>query len=157
MALTKPSENMAAHPTAVSEVIVYTGNGHGSTNNKIRRFSSTLRNTGTAITYADSATLGATFTINELGFYAISFTDGASGGSQQMGISLNSSQLTTSIGVLTATDVLAFTNNPAANLYGTTSILLKLVPGDVVRAHTDGSMNLSSFAPRFSIVKVADL
>jgi hypothetical protein len=44
-------------------VTVHTGNGHGSTNNKIRRFTTTMTNTGSAITYADSALACMTFII----------------------------------------------------------------------------------------------
>ena len=41
-----------------NEVRLEVGNGSGSTNTKIRRFTTAVTNTGTAMTYADSATLG---------------------------------------------------------------------------------------------------
>ena len=59
----------------LSEVWVHTGNGLGSTNTNFRRYTTALVDTGTAITYADSATLGASFTINEDGIYAMELND----------------------------------------------------------------------------------
>jgi hypothetical protein len=75
--------------TPNSEVRLNTVNGFGSTNTMIRRFTNTTINTGTDITYADSATLGATFTINTAGVYAISYSDSFAA-SADMGLSLNS-------------------------------------------------------------------
>jgi hypothetical protein len=48
---------------AQSMVRLNTANGYGSTNTAIRRFTNVVTNQGTDITYADSATLGTTFTI----------------------------------------------------------------------------------------------
>lgn len=80
-----------------SQVRVNTSNGYGSnSSNKIRRFSGSVDNYGTAITYAQSSTVGDSFTINEDGLYAISYTDQGSG-SDTFGLSLNSSDLTASI------------------------------------------------------------
>ena len=53
--------------TPLSYVRLNTANGYGSTNTKIRRFTNIVNNVGTDITYADSATLGNTFTINANG------------------------------------------------------------------------------------------
>lgn len=131
-------------------ITVHTGNGHGSTNTKVRRFTTTQTSVGTAITYSDSATLGASFTINEPGLYAISFIDAV--GSQTAAISLNASG-TTDAYSLAASNVLART-------VGTTGArvtlfsLERLVAGDVVRPHTDGSAVTNDFMNRFSVRKV---
>ena len=78
-----------------TEVVVHTGNGYGSTNTKRRRFATIFKDTGGAsITYADSATLGASFTINASGLYYIERKD-TSGTSAAMGIALNPSSGTT--------------------------------------------------------------
>jgi hypothetical protein len=128
------------------EIVVTTGSGHGSTNTKIRRFTTTQSSVGTAITYADSSANGGSFTINEAGIYAITFTDGKSATAAQFGISVNSSQLTTSIVSITATDRLGSTNNGAGNLHMSMTILASLSSSDVIRAHTDGNPDLTSAA-----------
>ena len=124
----------------VSEVRVYTGNNYGSTNTVIRRFSDTDINTGTGITYADSATLGATFTVNDDGIYAVTYVDAFSAGEKNFGISINSNQLTTNIANISDVDRYAMETTP--NTSGSISHcgwVGCLASGDVVRAHTDGS------------------
>jgi hypothetical protein len=124
-------------PSSGSVVRVHTANGYGSTNTCIRRFSTIVTNQGSDITYADSATLGASFTINTNGVYAISFSDQFNG-SDFMGISLNSNQLTTSIANITASTRIAITTTAAnADYPGNCGVTLYLTVGDVIRAHTD--------------------
>jgi len=120
-----------------SMVRLHTTNGHGSTNTKIRRFSTTVTNTGTAITYADSATNGSSFTINETGVYHISYTDVFNTGAF-FGLSLNSSQLTTNIlGITTADRLLSgiTENNDSPETVSWQGILAK---DDIIRPHTHG-------------------
>lgn len=120
---------------AFAEVWAYTGNGFGSTNTKIRRFT-TSTSTGTAITYADSGTNGATFTVNKAGTYMVSAQD--VGGTHDWGISVNSNQLTTSISSITASHRKAYTlSGGTQNL--TTVACMNLASGDVVRAHSNGA------------------
>ena len=122
-------------------VRLHTANGYGSTNTAIRRFTTTVQNTGADITYADSATLGATFTINTDGVYAVSYTDNFNGGAS-MGLSLNSTQLTTAISsdLMAAADILAMAVTGAVNHLGSVSAQLYLSAGDIIRAHTAGSV-----------------
>jgi len=122
-----------------SMIRVHTSNGYGSTNNKIRRFTTTVTNVGSAITFADSATLGSTFTVNEVGIYHIASTDNASGAGFNMGISLNSSQLTTAINAITVADRLHLSTTSGASHCETLSVILILAEGDVIRMHTDGT------------------
>jgi len=122
-----------------SMVRLHTGNGHGSVNNKIRRFSTEVSNLGNAITYADSATDGASFTINEDGVYNVSYTDTYSAGAVRFGLSLNSSQLTNSINSLTADDMLSVTTAASANFESESSWAGQLNKGDIIRPHTDGN------------------
>ena len=118
-------------------VLADSGNGHGSTNTTIRRFSNSST-VGTAITYADSAANGASFTINQNGLYAIEYTDVYTAGVVTFGISVNSSQLTTTIsGISIAGGRRALISIPA-NTYAECSAMLYLTAGDVVRAHTNG-------------------
>lgn len=140
------------------EVRVTTGNGHGSTNTKIRRYTTTQTNVGTAITYADSAANGATFTINEPGIYSISVSDTRAAADADMGISLNSAELTTSITTITAANRLMMVRTPAGTGAGEASIFAYLVAGDIVRAHTDGNLDSTDAATSiFSIRKVASV
>lgn len=119
------------------EVVLRTGNGRGSTNTRIRRFTTSVVNVGTAITYADSATLGATFTINEHGAYSIIYQDDLNNGSSS-GISKNSSQLTTPINSISSSDVLAFAFSASVPIVPISAVV-RCVPGDVIRAHTENS------------------
>ena len=118
-------------------VRLHTGNGFGSTNTKIRRFTTAVTNTGTAITYSDSASNGAAFTINEAGIYSVSYCDNFNSAGEQIGVSLNSSQLTTNISGITEADRLGYTVSGAdvSNNYSWTG---RLAAGDVIRAHTTG-------------------
>lgn len=137
-------------------VTVHTGNGYGSINTKIRRFTTTLASAGTAITYADSETLGASFTINEAGMYAMSFVEETSGPAQLPGISLNTSQPTIGIYQINVADRLIFAFTPvSAGCYPAVSCVAKLAPGDVIRAHTDGNSIAATSATTFRIRKVS--
>lgn len=58
-----------------AEVWVHGGNGFGSSNTIVRRFSTVDVNVGQCITYADDSVYGASFLINCQGVYSISYTD----------------------------------------------------------------------------------
>lgn len=141
-----------------SIVTTHTANGHGSINNKIPRYTTASVNTGTAITYADSATLGATYTINEDGIYDIYMIAIYSGGASVFGVSLNSAQGTTDITGITAADRLALASSTTSGNYNPISRLVKLVVGDVVRPHDSGTTNgANQLDAYFSIMKVANI
>jgi hypothetical protein len=137
-----------------SEVTLRTSNGYGSTNNKIRRFLTTVTDTGSDITYADSATLGATFTIETDGIYAISYSDNFSV-TEWLALTLNSTALTTAASV-TANDAFRITVGvtPGANLAACVSTTRHFSSGDVIRAHTDGTSTGSAVKTNFSIARV---
>lgn len=121
-----------------SMVRLNTANGYGSTNTKIRRFTNTVTNRGTDISYTDSATLGASFTINTAGVYAICFTDqyNAAG---DMGLSLNTTTPTTAIQLCAAVQILAWTSTAVTGYGGCVSWTGFLSEGDVIRAHCGGT------------------
>jgi hypothetical protein len=123
-----------------------TANGYGSTANKIRRFSNVRQNIGSDIAYADSATLGSTFTIQTDGTYAISYSDHIGGA---VGISRNSTELTTTIAAINVADRLAHENDSV------TSVAWQgyLNAGDVIRPHTEGLAAISTNV-LFTISKV---
>jgi hypothetical protein len=148
-----------------SEVRLHTSAGVGSTNTAIRRYSTVVKNIGTAITYASSATLGDSFTINEDGIYSIAVTDGATdaGDASIAGISLNSTQLTTSVYGIAGADRLSWNGtryNAAMSVYTGTGAQASwtgfLRAGDVIRSHTQTSFTPDTAADcSFTIAKVS--
>lgn len=133
-------------------VIVDTGNGYGATSTSIRRFSNNSV-TGTAISYADSANLGATFTIVDSGIYAMALIENTGAGATNIGISVNSNQLTTDVGSITEADRVALTGI-ANNFNGMATVVMRLAASDVVRVH-GGTAN-GTTGVKFRIEKVCD-
>ena len=141
---------------ANSYVIADTPTGHGSTGTKIRKFTSGNTTTvGSAITYTSDATNGDKFTINEDGIYAIGFSDANSGGTGQLGISLNAPSLTTNIYSVAQGIQLCFTE-AGTGLVGQCNVTKRLVAGDIIRAHTSGVNNGSSIYHQFRIEKIGE-
>lgn len=139
-----------------SFVRVGTSNGAGSTNINIRRFTTTIDSAGSDITYADSATLGGTFTINTTGVYSISYTDSFSAAAG-MAITRNASTLNASYVGLPATQQLIETATPFANFRNNCSVTVPLTAGDVIRAHLDAN-NANGTSPaqtRFVITRIS--
>jgi hypothetical protein len=139
-----------------SEIQVTTGAGHGSTNTKIRRIETAHTSIGSAISVAHSATLGTSFTINEDGVYSIRYRDDLNGGVATIGISRNSTQLTTTITSITAGDILDAADTPSANRGMVCVWVGVLRAGDVIRPHTDGTPDDTSVQSRFQITKVSN-
>lgn len=133
--ITEISNDYFSGPVVRSEVFVTGANGYGSTNTKIRRLVTSVTNTGSAITFADTAANGSSFTINEDGIYSISYVDGH-GANFEMGISKNSSQLTTNIQTITNADRL-IKQNVASGFSASVSCSCYLRTGDIIRPHTD--------------------
>ena len=127
--------SLAATPDEVGNncVWVHTGNGFGSTNTKHRRYTTAKTNTGTAITYADSAANGATFTINEAGDYAITMCDRNATASRDVyfGIAVNSSSGTTNIQGDAAQLVYSYIKD---NVIQPITIIHRLAVNDVITA-----------------------
>lgn len=136
-----------------SMVRLNTPNGHGSTSTKIRRFTNTTLTQGADITYADSATLGASLTINTNGVYSISYTD--SGAAQiYAGLSLNTSAPTTNVYSLAAAEFLGVAYCPAGGA-NTVTWVGYLAAGSVIRPHTDGGGGAASLNVQLTITRVA--
>ncbi len=138
------------------EVTLGDANGHGSSSTKIRIFDTVVRDNGPAIlsyTY-DSATLGAVFTALKKCHVTVSYTDSRSAGSSKLGISKNSSQLTTDIHSITKSDRMA-------SAYGTTNYNTNIAwsgvleIGDDIRPHGDGNCDATTIA-NFSITAIAE-
>lgn len=135
------------------QVRLTVGNGHGSTNTKIRRFTNIVENSSTHITYADSATNGASFTINTAGVYAITYNEEGNSGSPIFGITLNSAQLTTDVNAVTLSTLLTISSVGTGNDRQAVAATIKLAVNDVIRAHTNNTgSNFADNVQVFSIV-----
>ena len=145
-----------AVPVFPSMVRLNTANGYGSTNTKIRRFTNTVTNQGTDITYADSATLGASFTINTNGVYAISYTDCTNSLNWNAGISLNTTTPTTNIQSCAVGEILAATFISTADVATNVGWTGYLTASSVIRAHNaGGTVGANPNTVQFTITRVA--
>lgn len=121
-----------------SKLLLQTSNGRGTTNTKIRRFTTVTTNTATAdVTYADSATLGMSITVSVSGLYTMQYEEAYTANSSLYGISRNSSQLSTAFSSITRTDAVArMIGIGTASFDGAcASYTGYLAAGDVIRAH----------------------
>jgi hypothetical protein len=146
--VTNPTQIVVGKPartTQGSSVSLNTGNGHGSTNTKVRRFTNSTV-VGSAIVRATSSTAGDSLTVAEDGFYTMRYLDYNSGGNGVHGFSINSAQLTTNLQDITAANRLAAQLTPTTTVPNTASVTLWLVVGDVIRPHTNGSVDATTNA-----------
>lgn len=152
---TKTFSSMPVMPIQ-SMVRLNTGNGYGSTSTKVRRFTTTVTNQGTDITYSDSATLGASFTINTSGVYSICYADNFNN-ADIVGLSLNASSGATAILSLPVSEVLCSDATAGANYTSSTAVTLYLPSSSVVRPHTNGGIPTGSGTNQvqFVITRVA--
>lgn len=139
---------------AVSEIHVSgagtAGAGYGSTNTKIRRFTTVEKNVGASITLTQDATNGDSFTINKAGRYTISQRDIDSVANTFMGCSKNSAQLTTNIQSATVADVLMGANQPQNRSFQQ-SVTVNLLAGDVIRHHNGTSVGIPVGTTDFNV------
>lgn len=137
-----------------STVRLNTANGYGSTSTAIRRFTTVAANQGADITYADSATLGATFTINKAGTYAITYNE-QFGGAASFGITLNDTNLTVSVGSSTAAAVLSGAATSSAGAPSCCAWTGYLQIGSVIRANGGAaSTGVNTMFNQFTISRV---
>jgi hypothetical protein len=124
-----------------SEVYVYGGNGHGSVDTFIRRFTTLVSSSGTDITFTDNATNGSFFTINTTGLYCIAYQDASSSGADA-GVTRNSPNLTTAVADPSNDPYRLFgvsVSGAGANQAGGMSVTIFCNAGDIIRAHNDSS------------------
>lgn len=141
--------SLAADDAGIEDhvVTVNTGNGYGSTKTKFRRFTTTSENAGTSITYADSATDGASFTINDTGVYAMYYQDTAQ---DIHGITRNYAAGTASPATVAADDVMAVSQTTGSGVKSISRVA-KLTAGDVIRAHSGAVSTDTTDSVQFSI------
>ncbi len=141
------------------EVIVHGGNGFGSINTIVRRFSTVDLTIGTAITYNDDSSYGASFLINSPGVYSISYTDQRTDNAFPYFwyyIEVDHAAPHSDISTITATPTIAFTSSSGPYMVGKNSVTMLLDAGDVVRPWwwgNTGGTYADQFA-QFVIVKV---
>ena len=116
-----------------SVIELTTGNGRGTTSTCIRRYAVVKQNIGPAMTYNDSGIDGMSVLVNLPGTYFMSSTDTYTGVAN-IGISLNSNQLTTLIISITLTDRIGIHAN-SGNVIVQLSRFIKLNINDIVRVH----------------------
>lgn len=144
--LTKTSSQSMVH--------LVTSNGYGSTNTMIRRFVTSVANQGSDITYSDSATLGASFSINTNGVYSFGYIDSFNTLGAQIGISKNSTQLTTAISSCSLQDIISYNQLYAANSGVSCTGICYLAAGSIIRPHTSGNVTGAQLGS-FMITRVA--
>lgn len=131
-------------PAPFSMIRVHTppggASGYGSTNTRFRRFTTTVTNQGSDITYADSVTLGGLFTVNVPGRYAISYTDQFAAG-DYLSITLND---TVPTGVPLVGEILASDSIAGANVSANCSWTGELPAGALIRARTQNGTSSGS-------------
>lgn len=139
------------------EITVHTSNGYGSTDNKIRIFTTSGTATGSGISRATSASTGDTFTINEAGVYALSVTDCFTGqGDTGWSRNADATGRTTSILSLTfANGRIAHGYTAGSDLPGTVAVTVRASAAEVFRVHTDGTSD--SGAPSRAMATVCQV
>ena len=149
---------MPATTTAQSMVRLTGSSGFGSTNTAIWRFTTSVTNQGSDITYAASATAGDTFTVNTNGVYSITYTNQFNA-SLWMGLSLGASgaDLTTHIYSIAASKILAANVTVGANSASSVTWVGYLPAGSVVMAHNATSLTAgtTTAAVNFTIARLA--
>lgn len=143
-------------PEIFGELYLEGGVANGSVNTAIRRFANQRVWTDLGnIHYADSSTDGMSVTIRRRGLYFVSYQDVANGGATDIGISVSSTQLTTAIQSITATDRRAYTRIYTASTQGFVCAILDLSPGDIVRAHTNVGITDTTATIQFRLRRIS--
>ena len=124
------------------EIYMTNPNGHGTTDLNIIGYSVTRRSVGTAITHAYTAENGSVFTIHRNGKYDIEVVDQAQVANQNLGISVNSNELTTNIKTINAAHRVALLNNIStsqSSYCAASGVTLSI--NDKVRIHDNRNTN----------------
>jgi len=140
------------------ELYLDDGNGHGSTNTRIRRWTDVQKNSlGAHATYVDSAANGMSVTINVPGLYGFEYADSDSAGGENFGVTLNEgATLSTNIIALTHTQGVRMRTSMSTGVEGQLSGVIRLVVNDVIRSHTDGGANNSGVQSYFKMIRIGD-
>lgn len=151
------AEHVVTPAKSVIEYIRYDGHaGFGSTNNKIPYFTNERENTiDQLVTVSNSSTLGLSFTAKKKVKVNITYSYATTGGNDQVGFTLNSSQLTTNLGETTLSDRLTYNNVAGGSEFVTISWSGELEVGDVLRPHTSAATVANAGAHSLSFIAQA--
>jgi len=131
--------------------------GYGSTDTKIPYLTNIASNTtGNFITVTNDSTNGLQVVANKDCSVMMDYSWDGSTGAQDIGISLNSSQLTTNISSILAADRRAVCREENVGGSATVSVNLELLKGDVLRPHSNGSAPGSATNSHINILAVAN-
>jgi hypothetical protein len=144
-------------PSPEGHVLLDTGNGHGSTDTNIRRFTNATV-FGDAFTHTGTAANGSAITAVRPMIAYVTYTDRYSIGSAAVGFSNNAAgaDLTTNILSLAApkkVQVVTLSNDE----YGNVSAMVKLAAGDIIRPHTNGTPDNTTDNCQFKIFEAVRL
>ena len=123
---------------AQSMIRLNTSNGYGSTNTRVRRWTTTVTTQGSDISYTDSATNGGSFTINTNGTYAVSYTD-SFGAASSLGIVLNGVAGTTNVDTINNSTILSLDATGGASFSGFCSWTGYLPAASIIWSQTNAS------------------
>lgn len=143
--------------TNTSMIRCNTCNGNGSASTAIRRFSNNPTTTGSDITYTDSATTGALFTINTPGIYSINYCDCFSA-TNYIGLSLNTTTPTTAVNSIAVAEILVTAQTNGANQPNAVSWTGFLSAGSLVRPHVNNGSpgnGTPTTQTQFTITRIA--
>ena len=133
--------------------------GVGSVNTRIRRFLTVNTNTGQGVdwTFTQSATLGDSVTILRSGVYSVYYIDQQQATNGYFGISINSTQLTTSIASINTAHVFSSMMTPSSNYSSVSqSRTAYIASSSVLRAHVGGTVfNNDNVNNRLIIERIA--
>jgi hypothetical protein len=129
-------------------------NGYGTVNTTILRFITIISNTGDDWVYTDSVANGGSILIVNGGRY-VGFHVSRTANAGEFGISLNSTQLNTNIGLINQNDRIAYSKSGAGGAT-TTGFALRLNAGDILRGHGDATTDLDSTVAILTLVRIGD-
>ena len=120
-----------------SYIIYDTASGHGSTNTTTRTWTN-LTTFGSDMTATQSATNGDLITVNTAGIYGAQYFD-TFGGSANIAITINGAVGSTQAQSQAIGALVALTSTQGTDSFGCASGTFTAVPGDIIRACTQGT------------------
>jgi len=143
-----------------SAIYLENGNGHGSTNTKVRKYSNTRLNTGSDLTLnsGSAATDGHAITVNASGIYAACLADGRVGSNDSVGITVNDSVLSTSIHLTSYAQGFRAMSEGAVNDNNNQACWIGyLASGDILRVKTTGTADFTGTNSYFFVTEISSL
>lgn len=141
-----------------SEIYLENGNGHGSTNTKVRKYSNTRRSVGTDLTLnsGSAATDGHSITVNTAGIYAACFGDGRSGSNEPFGITVNDSVLSTNVSSMSYSQGLrVFDENATTSQSSNACFIGYFAVNDVIRVKDHGNGDYTNQESYFFVTEIS--